>query len=146
MKIICDIVFLAVLARAAASDWNTKTIKNRYPVQILALALVMIIENSEGADSLFRALAGAGISAAPIFLTSMAVRGAFGGGDIKLMAAAGCYLGPERGFYGLFLGLILASFYGIYLKIWKKIDWKETIPLGPFLALGLAGAELCSLL
>lgn len=142
---ICDGLFFAVLVQAAVSDWNTKKIENYYPVAILILELVMMLGTPEITDSFFRALVGAGVSAAPLLLSSMAVKGAFGGGDIKLMASAGCYLGPAGGFYGLFLGLLSAALYGVYLKARKKISWKERIPLGPFLALGLVGAGFCYL-
>lgn len=145
MRIIYDGLFLAILAKVAVSDWNTKKIKNCYSAEILILGLIVLLGDVEISDSLFSALAGAGVSAAPLFLASMFVRGSFGGGDIKFMAAAGWYLGPTAGFSGLFLGLLSAAFYGIYLKIWKKRRWKDVIPIGPFLAFGLAAVRICQL-
>ncbi|MBI3306386.1 MAG: prepilin peptidase [Candidatus Omnitrophica bacterium] len=58
-----------------------------------------------------------------------------GGGDIKLMAMLGAFLGVKKVFLVLFFGPFVALPYALYAKIGKKA---ETIPFGPFLA--IAGA------
>ena len=58
------------------------------------------------------------------------------------MAAAGFCLGTSRGILGLFLGLLSGGIYGLAMTAVKKRKKKETIPLGPFLALGLAAASM----
>jgi leader peptidase (prepilin peptidase) / N-methyltransferase len=59
-----------------------------------------------------------------------------GGGDIKLLAMIGAFLGWQ----GVLLTLLLASFagsaVGIVLMIVRRADSKLAIPFGPFLALG----------
>jgi prepilin signal peptidase PulO-like enzyme (type II secretory pathway) len=67
---------------------------------------------------------------------------AFGGGDIKLMAAAGLYLGWKYTVAGVAVGLFAAGLYGIYLLIRKKAGPKSKLKLAPFLAYGLAAATL----
>lgn len=62
----------------------------------------------------------------------------FGGGDIRLMFAAGWLLGYDRGLCAMFAGgiaaLIVSGFYGIWKK--ESIIHLE-IPFGPFLAWGI---------
>ena len=70
------------------------------------------------------------------------IKGAFGGGDIKLMAAAGLYLGWKYTVAGVAVGLFAAGLYGIYLLIRKKAGRKSKLKLAPFLAYGLAAATL----
>jgi leader peptidase (prepilin peptidase)/N-methyltransferase len=59
-----------------------------------------------------------------------------GGGDIKLLAMIGAFLGWQ----GVLLSLLLASFIGSIVGVgWmvaRGADSKLAIPFGPFLALG----------
>lgn len=59
-------------------------------------------------------------------------REAMGGGDIKLMAMIGAFLGLRLVIIAYFVAPILAAPIGITLKLTKKAD---VIPYGPFLAL-----------
>ena len=56
-------------------------------------------------------------------------REAFGGGDLKLLAMIGAFLGPWGVLLSLFIGSVIGSIVGIF---WKKRE----IPFGPFLAIG----------
>lgn len=72
-----------------------------------------------------------------IFLMVYLVTGkrGIGGGDIKLMAAAGLVLGVSKIFPALFLGCILAVLVQLPLKwFWKK---NSTFALGPYLVVGI---------
>lgn len=64
-------------------------------------------------------------------------RGKMGGGDIKLMAAAGLLLGWQHILLALMLGSIIGAFIGIVLIATKVITRKQMIPFGPFLSLGI---------
>ena len=67
---------------------------------------------------------------------------AIGGGDIKLMAAAGLYLGWRLTVAGAFIGMFIAGIYGIGLLIFHKAKARSKLKLAPFLAYGLATASL----
>jgi leader peptidase (prepilin peptidase)/N-methyltransferase len=77
-----------------------------------------------------------------MFLMSLLIKGAFGGGDIKLMAASGLYLGWRLTLAGAFLGLFISGFYAIYLLLLRKAGSKSKIKLVPFLSIGLSAASL----
>lgn len=63
---------------------------------------------------------------------------AMGGGDIKLFAMLGMFLGIKGGFITIILSIYLGAIYGIgiivYTKI-KKNEYNSVIPYGPFISL-----------
>lgn len=83
----------------------------------------------------------------PLFLLGLIFPDSLGGGDVKLMAAAGLFLGWKLVLLALFLGNFLALFYVIALLVLRKFSRSTPIPFAPFLSAGmvcalLAGGEL----
>ena len=60
---------------------------------------------------------------------------AMGGGDIKLMAGVGTFIGWDKALFAIFVASLFGSIVGIILIIYKKIERKQEIPFGPYLAL-----------
>lgn len=56
-----------------------------------------------------------------------------GGGDIKLYAVLGLYLGPLDIMLTIFLSCFLGAIVGVTLIIFKLLDKKNPIPFGPFI-------------
>jgi leader peptidase (prepilin peptidase)/N-methyltransferase len=69
-------------------------------------------------------------------------KGGMGGGDIKLMLAAGFYLGGSLTILALFLAFLTGSVVGIILLVFQIKGRKEPIPFGPFLAQGIFASVL----
>ncbi|MBW1712782.1 MAG: prepilin peptidase [Deltaproteobacteria bacterium] len=66
-------------------------------------------------------------------------REGLGGGDPKLAAGLGAWLGPEVGLWAVVWGAGLGSILGLSLVARGKAGFKTALPFGPFLALsGLA--------
>lgn len=65
-------------------------------------------------------------------------RAGLGGGDIKLLAMIGAFIGPEGVFATVFIGSVLGSLVGIVwaMTAGKKQIMKFSIPFGPFLIVG----------
>jgi leader peptidase (prepilin peptidase) / N-methyltransferase len=61
-----------------------------------------------------------------------------GGGDIKLMAAIGAFLGLDLMILTLFVSSFLGAIVGIYLILVRKKSSKYAIPFGPYIAGGAA--------
>ncbi len=70
------------------------------------------------------------------FLVAVLSRGGMGGGDIKLVAMIGAFLGWQAVFVTIFFGALSGAMVGIGLMLLKKKGRKDPIPFGPFLALG----------
>ena len=77
-------------------------------------------------------LAGGGI----FYFIAVISRGGMGGGDIKLMAMVGAFMGWKAVLLTMFLGSLTGSVIGIFLMVYKKKGRKSKIPFGPFLAFG----------
>ena len=63
-------------------------------------------------------------------------REGMGGGDIKLIAMIGAFLGWQAVLVTIFFGAVLGAFVGIILILLRRQGRKEPLPFGPFLALG----------
>lgn len=131
-------VYLAVLMAVAVIDWDTQTIYDRFHIVILLLgaAAVWLFP----AHGIIDHLIGAVCVSLPMFLLALVIPGAFGGGDVKLMAASGFLLGTKAIICAMFLGLLFGGVYCIALLAAKKIARKDQFAFGPFLAAGLTVA------
>ena len=78
-----------------------------------------------------------------LFFLAAAVRGGFGGGDVKLAAACGLVLGLPAALMGTILGLLLQLLFHLgalcVLPLFKWLVW-SAYPMAPFLAIGYAVA------
>jgi leader peptidase (prepilin peptidase)/N-methyltransferase len=74
----------------------------------------------------------------PLFAVSFFIGGAFGGGDVKLMAAAGFLLGWQHTLLALFIGIVLGGVYAIAMLAMKKLKKGDHFAFGPALCTGVA--------
>jgi leader peptidase (prepilin peptidase)/N-methyltransferase len=63
-------------------------------------------------------------------------REGMGGGDIKLIAMIGAFLGWQAVLVTIVLGALLGAAVGVGLILLRKQGRKDPLPFGPFLALG----------
>jgi leader peptidase (prepilin peptidase)/N-methyltransferase len=59
-----------------------------------------------------------------------------GGGDVKLLAMVGAFLGWKAVIVTIIFSSLIGSIVGVALMVWKGKDLKYAIPYGPFLSLG----------
>ena len=81
-------------------------------------------------------LLGGGLFVAVIVLS----RGGMGGGDLKLGAMLGAFLGWKALLVALFVAVVLGGVSAVALLAFGKLARKDAIPFGPFLAVGGAVA------
>lgn len=127
--------FLLLLAAAACVDLRKKRIPDPLVFAILATALVRL--SLLGAAYVPDRVLGALLVSGIMLLADLAAPGSFGGGDIKLMAAGGLYLGTKDIFYAFFYALAAGAAYGLFLFIFKKNSLKTELAFGPFLTAGM---------
>ena len=68
--------------------------------------------------------------------------GAFGMGDVKLLAGVGLMVGAERALGGVLVGLLVAGAVLIVLLAARRISRRSYVPFGPFLIFGALWAAL----
>ena len=83
-------------------------------------------------DSLLGLILGGGV----LFLIAMIQPKGMGGGDIKLCAMIGAFLGWKAMIVALFLGFLAGAISSLFLMVMKLATMKSLIPFGPYLALG----------
>ena len=129
-------IYMGILTVVAFIDWNTKIIYDRFHIFIVLLGIAAIWVFPE--HGIKEKLLGAVIVSVPMLVLALLIEGAFGGGDIKLMAASGWLLGFQAMIPAIFRGIFSGGSYCIWMLARGKMSRKDRFAFGPFLAIGLA--------
>lgn len=106
-------------------------------VLIGLLCAAVALESVTWRDSVLGALAGGGVLYAVAFTYAFfAKREGMGGGDVKLLAMIGAFLGWKAVLFTLFSGSVVGSVVGLFAAWRSGQGGKHPIPFGPFLAAG----------
>ena len=127
-----DLCLAVVLIQIAWTDIRTMMIPDRVLVPLMILAGLSVFTEPE--IPFTARLIGIFCTALPMYLANLFVDGAFGGGDIRLLA---CLIGTIT---GLFLGGIQSV---VLLALGKvRFGERARIPFAPALCMGLFAARL----
>lgn len=142
-----DIAFFCILAAVGWIDQRTMEVPDRLSSAVLLLAVADQLTG--GGPALFSSVLGTCAVSVPMLLMTLAIPGAFGGGDIKLMAACGAFLGWRLALEAFFLAVLGGGVWGCWLLVSGKAGRKDHFAFGPFLCTGAAvsylwGEELLS--
>jgi len=127
-------VFFTLLLAASVTDIKKRIIPDSV---CIAIALTGLIG--------FQPVQFLGLLTALPFLLAAVLCGGMGGGDIKLMAAAGIVLGMGGGIAATVIGLTaMLLFYAVYKAITKARgrECSKAFPLAPFLSIGCVAAYI----
>jgi leader peptidase (prepilin peptidase)/N-methyltransferase len=129
---VAGLAFVLWLVVITFIDLDHQLILNRisYP----GIAAGLIFSGLEG--RLIPALASALGAAALIGVIVIASRGGMGGGDVKLAALIGAFLGWPGVAVALFTGFMVGGIAGVALLALRLRGRKDAIPFGPALAAG----------
>ena len=133
--------YLGILLVVALIDWDTQMIYDRFHILILLLGIVSMWLFPE--HGIRDRIIGAAVIAVPMLVLSLAIPGAFGGGDIKLMAVSGFFLGTAGIVCAMFFGLLTGGGYGAVMLGNGRLKGSDHFAFGPFLAFGLALSVFC---
>ncbi len=108
-----------------------------YPTMVLALIinLVLSLLRSDW-YILINSLIGGAIGFCFFFLIVVVSRGGMGWGDVKMAGLIGLIIGWPQVFVALLIAVIIGGLLAIFLLFLKIKGRKQTIPFGPFLAIG----------
>ena len=132
-------IFFSSLLVIIFIDLDTWTIPDviTLPGMVVGLAASFLLPRMTLWRSLFGLLLGGGaLALVAIGYQLLRKREGMGGGDIKLLAMIGAFLGPLGVIYTLFASSLLGSLAGIALMFRDKSGGATRIPFGPFLGLG----------
>jgi leader peptidase (prepilin peptidase) / N-methyltransferase len=133
-------VFFTLLLGIALTDARTYIIPDEFTIGGTILGLLLGI--APGGVTFMQALLGAAVGFGLLYLAGVLgewwlQKPAMGGGDIKMMAMVGAFLGPIGAILAIFLGALVGSI--VFLPITLKT--RKLVPFGIFLAVGAAVAE-----
>ena len=132
-------VFLSLLLWVSFGDVLKREIPDGIPAAMILLAAA---DMWSGGMALPERLAGLLCISLPMTAITMVRPGAFGGGDIKLAAAGGAFLGAIRMIAAGGIAVLLCGIVLTPLVLTRRITGKESIPFGPFLSAGMAAGLL----
>lgn len=121
-------------------DCRTMKITNRSLLVLLLFLLADSLVYGRGDVSVPDRLAGTLCASVPMFALTLLVPGSFGGGDIKLMAVCGFWLGWKDCLTALILAVITGGIFAAALILSKRSSRKSRMAFGPFLILGVLAA------
>ncbi|MGJ7044583.1 prepilin peptidase [Thermoanaerobacterium thermosulfurigenes] len=114
-------------------DMEHKIIPNKVILigLIAGVAFRLIMINYGVWDYIVGFLVGGGV----LLFISLLSGGGMGGGDIKLMAMIGLFIGWKLTISTLFLAVVLGAVGGIVLVLFKIKTRKDYIPFGPYISI-----------
>jgi leader peptidase (prepilin peptidase)/N-methyltransferase len=135
-------VFGTVLLGIAMTDARAYLIPDEFSLGGLALGLVFAL--ALGRQPFGIALLGAAVGFGLLWLVAVAgewmfKQEAMGGGDVKMMAMVGAFLGWQGTLLTVFLGALIGSLVFVPLTL---AGHKKLVPFGIFLAIGAAATYL----
>jgi leader peptidase (prepilin peptidase)/N-methyltransferase len=138
---------VSILIVVALIDWRHMEIPNGLVIALLVLGAVQL------AATIFTGVFGNWTSyvigmfagGLPLLLIAlicqlMLKKEAFGGGDVKLMAAAGLVIGWKLVITSYAIGIISGAVFGVILLLTGSKKREDAMPFGPFLALGITAS------
>ena len=127
-------LFLSALIAITAIDLEHQLIPDRITLPGIGVGFLtaLVTHRVSWIESLAGILAGGGILFAIIVLSG----GGMGGGDMKLGAMIGAFLGWKLTLLGLLVAVILGGFLAVVLLAFRVRGRKDPVPFGPFLAVG----------
>lgn len=133
-SLVQDLFFLAVLIMIFVGDLIYKTI---WPELVWVGAVIgFLINVIEKSISIEKMLIGFVVGCLFFLIQYLISRGHWiGGGDVRLGAMMGIWLGFPNVLVAIMLAYILGALLSIFLLIFKKKNWNDALPLGPFLAI-----------
>ena len=135
-------VFTASLIAISFIDLQHRIIPNQISIPGIFLGFLasFLLPRITWTDSLMGILFGGGIIYLVIAVYYLFTRReGMGGGDLKLLAMIGAFLGWKGAVFSLVAGALAGSVLGLTLMLVRGWSRRAQIPFGPFLSLGAAG-------
>jgi len=134
------LILFSFLTVVAYIDFDTMEISNGASLWALVMGVLsMFILNDV---SVVDHIIGFFVVSVPLYVITMIIPDAFGGGDIKLMFGLGGLLGWKLALLALFIGIVSGGIFGALVLMTKKMGRKDHFAFGPFLCAGTAIALL----
>ena len=130
-----NFVLASILFVIARIDWDTMRIPNECILGVLMLVIPYLLFQQN--VTFISRIIGFFIVSLPMLGLTILIPGAFGGGDIKLIAVGGLILGHANTMLSMFIALLLGGIYATYLLCSGKAKKGQCMSFGPYLCIGI---------
>ena len=131
-------VFATLFLTLTLTDFDRRLLPNRivYPAIVLAIALSWVWPNVSVPEALIGGLAGLALGVGLLLASLPFGKGAFGMGDVKMIALIGFVVGPASLLVGIFVGSVVGGLIAATLILSGLKGRRDYMPHGPYLAMG----------
>jgi len=139
LKALFIFIFICILIVISIIDLHHQIIPDIISLPGIPVFFIfaLILNEIELFDLILGIIVGGGILYLIAFLYFfLTKKEGMGGGDIKLLAMIGSFIGYKGVFFTIFVSSVLGTIIGILLILLKGRDMKYAVPFGPFLSLG----------
>lgn len=142
IELVLSIALLWGLGTLTVTDYKKKIVPNK----ILLIMLIFwaavaagsfFIEANAALDLLKQSAIGGAIGGGMFLFSYFITKGQMGAGDVKLAFLIGLYLGSARTLVATLIGTVLCFMVSMTMVLLKKIKLKDSVPMVPFLAIGV---------
>lgn len=134
MELLVALTFISLLVIIVVSDLAYMLIPDR--ILLFFLPIFIIERFFIPLDSLWSSIVGAVGAFTLLFLIGLVSNGGMGGGDIKLFGVLGFILGWKLISITFMIACITGTIYGLAAMKAGKVQKRNPIPFGPFIAIG----------
>ena len=134
LEFVVAALLLAALVAITAIDLQHQLIPDAITLPGIVVGLLASVGTRR--VSIVDSLLGAVLCGGLFFVIIVVSRGGMGGGDMKLGAMLGAFLGWKVALASLFLAVVVSGVLAIVLLACRVRGRKDPIPFGPFLAMG----------
>lgn len=130
------LIFISAMIVVSFIDFDFQIIPDQISIPLIFIGFIFSLfsHGYTGFVSDFReSLIGIVVGGGSLLIVSIISKGGMGGGDIKLNAAVGAFLGWKAALLTIFIGSLIGSIVGIIIL---KKTGNRKIPFGPFLSIG----------
>jgi leader peptidase (prepilin peptidase)/N-methyltransferase len=128
-----------------ATDLDQRLLPDVLTLPVIPVALLYALSglNPLVGSELLPALLAAAAIPAILYIPSIPFgAGAFGIGDVKLLAGVGLLVGGSRALGGVFFALLLSGIVLVVLLALRRVGRRTYVPFGPFFIIGALWAVL----
>ena len=130
-----NFIMANILLVIARIDWDTMRIPNECILVVLVLVIPYLLFQQN--VTFISRIIGFFIVSLPMLGLTILIPGAFGGGDIKLIAVSGLILGHANTILSMCIALFFGGIYAVYLLCSGKSKKGQRMSFGPYLCMGI---------